>query len=142
MSDEELAEFEALANEATVGPWTEGSDNDGEMMVYSPIRSYPDRPDLADYFDPVIDGCGCCGSPSGSGNAENDRKFIIACRQHALPLVAEVRRLKGLAAHSTPSWSKHVAHWRTWRSPRTWTSPPGAARPRATTEVSWPSTTD
>ena len=84
LTDEELAEFEALTAAATPGPWIANIEEEapigGESMIS--IRAPGDfPPDMYVYHD-------------GGTAPAADLKFIAAARNYVPRLIAEVRRLR------------------------------------------------
>lgn len=86
MTDEQLAELEALAEKATEGPWVWYNDDNmyGEGGPRKENRFWPEAIIQTDsgYYGPN----------------EKDRAFIAAARTAVPALIAEVERLRAVAA--------------------------------------------
>lgn len=100
MTEQELAEYDALANAATPGPWfLHGKRADYEDdFVWAPRDQSADSP-YHPLAQQLAEGYGIesvC-HVAASENWDADRAFIAAARSAVPALVAEVRRLRGLS---------------------------------------------
>jgi len=94
MTDEELAEYEALAKNATPGPWEMQRGMDEYFVdARHPVESY-------NVCIAVIDG--------GLSNDSKADAALIAASRTAIPkLIAEVRRLQATAKAKAYRYSYH-----------------------------------
>lgn len=91
MTDEQLAEWEALAEKATKGAWFIVPYGDGDTFV---VHSDDER---RIFFPPLPVGYSAtAGSLGDPAQIESDMKFIAASRTAIPSLIAEVKRLRGV----------------------------------------------
>jgi hypothetical protein len=90
MSDERLAELDALAAAATPGPWeaVKGETHEDFFQVI-------DTPTGCEIIDTENYGCASDPSPDYVFFSPGNARFIAAARLAVPELVAEVRRLRG-----------------------------------------------
>ena len=91
MTDEQLAEWEALAEKATKGAWFIVPYGDGDTFV---VHSDDEQ---RIFFPPLPVGYSAtAGSLGDPAQIESDMKFIAASRTAIPSLIAEVKRLRGV----------------------------------------------
>lgn len=93
MTEEQLAELEALAEKATKGAWFIVPYGDGDTFV---VHSDDEQ---RIFFPPLLVGYSAtAGSLGDPAQIESDMKFIAASRTAIPSLIAEVKRLRGEVA--------------------------------------------